>query len=91
MSCTQRGRPALTQIVKIRLARLDPIVELGVANIAAGNQNVERQADADGADLRGELRQASPASSRKSDRIGVSARREGTRQLAVDSNKCRLE
>ena len=44
MGGAQRRRPALAQVVEIGLPRLDPIVELGVADVAAGNDQVERQA-----------------------------------------------
>jgi hypothetical protein len=47
VGCPQRRRPALAQIVEIGLARLDAVVDLGVADIAAGDENVEREADAE--------------------------------------------
>src|SRR5665647_1340826 len=42
-----RRRPARTQIVEIRLARLDAVVEIGVADVGAHHQHVDRQADAE--------------------------------------------
>src|SRR6516162_10355732 len=41
----QRRRPARAQIVKIRLAGFDAVIEVGLANIAAHHQHVDRQAD----------------------------------------------
>ena len=35
------------QIVKIRLARLDAVIEIGVADVGAHHQHVDRQADAE--------------------------------------------
>src|SRR3974377_320619 len=46
MRRAQRRRPARTQIVEIGLAGLDAVIEVGVANIAAYHQHVDRQADA---------------------------------------------
>ena len=43
----QRRRPALAQIVEIGLARLDAVVELGVAGVAADDQEIDRHADAE--------------------------------------------
>src|SRR3954453_1949376 len=43
----QRRRPARTQVVEIRLARLDAVVEVGLAGIAAHHQHVDRQPDAE--------------------------------------------
>jgi hypothetical protein len=45
MRGTQRGRPALSQIVKIRFTGLGPIIEFGVVGVAAGDQNIKRQPD----------------------------------------------
>src|SRR5450432_3211544 len=43
----QRRRPARTQIVKIRLAGFDTVVEIGVADVRAHHQHVDRQTDAE--------------------------------------------
>src|SRR5438445_8853767 len=42
----QCRRPALAQIMEIGLARLDSVVELGVAVVAPRDQDIERQTDA---------------------------------------------
>src|ERR1700684_4079054 len=47
MRRAQRRRPARAQIVKIRLAGLDAVIEIGLADIGAHHQHVDRQADAD--------------------------------------------
>src|SRR5436190_18413825 len=46
MRRAQRRRPARAQIVKIRLARLNAVVEIGVADLVSHHQNVNRQTDA---------------------------------------------
>ena len=46
MCGAQRCRPARTQIVKIRLARLNAVVEIGVTDLVSHHQNVNRQTDA---------------------------------------------
>src|SRR6476660_6261338 len=46
MRRAQRRRPARTQIVKIWLAGLDAVIEIGVADVGAHHQHVDRQADA---------------------------------------------
>ena len=43
----QRRRPALAQVVKVRLPRLDAVVELGVVDVTPGNHDIERQPDAE--------------------------------------------
>src|SRR5262249_24045391 len=47
VSGPQRRRPAFAQVVEIRLPRFDPEVEFGVADVAARDQKVDRQADAE--------------------------------------------
>src|ERR1700682_2009983 len=47
MGGAQRRRPALAQIVKIGLARLDAVVELGVIVVATRDQDIKRQTDAE--------------------------------------------
>ena len=47
MRGAQRRRPALAQVVEIGLARLDAVVQLGVAGVAPRHQDVERHADAE--------------------------------------------
>src|SRR5260370_13349162 len=42
----QRRRPRRTQLVEIRLAGLDAVIEIGVADVGADHQHVDRQADA---------------------------------------------
>src|SRR6187200_1396440 len=44
MRRAQRRRPARAQVVKIRLARLDAVVEIGIADIRTHHQHVDRQA-----------------------------------------------
>src|ERR1700722_8058309 len=39
----QRRRPARAQVVEIRLTRLDAVVEIGVADVGAHHQHVDRQ------------------------------------------------
>ncbi len=46
MGGAERRRPAFAQVVEIRLARLDAIVELGVAGVAPRDEKIDRQADA---------------------------------------------
>src|SRR5712672_55668 len=41
-SGAQRRRPARAQIVKIRLARLDAVIEIGLAHIRSHYQHVDR-------------------------------------------------
>src|SRR4029079_10895023 len=43
----ERCRPARAQVVEIRLARLDAVVEVGLAGIRTHDQHVDRQADAE--------------------------------------------
>src|SRR4029079_15417548 len=47
MRRAQRCRPARTQIVEIRLPPLDAVIEIGLANVGAHHQHVDRQADAE--------------------------------------------
>lgn len=47
MSGPERRRPALAQVVEIRLASLDPAVELEIVCIAAHDDEVDRQPDAE--------------------------------------------
>src|SRR6185437_2226498 len=47
MRRAQRRRPARAQIVEIGLARLDAVVEVGLADVGAHHQHVDRQADAE--------------------------------------------
>src|SRR5216117_2107014 len=43
----QGRRPARAQVVEVRLARLDAVVEIGLAGIRAHHKHVDRQADAE--------------------------------------------
>src|SRR6516165_3802866 len=43
----QRRRPARAQIVVIGLAGLDAVVEIGIADVGAHHQHVDRQTDAE--------------------------------------------
>src|ERR1700733_12540811 len=43
MRRAQRRRPARTQIVKIRFARFDAVVEIGIADVGSHYQHVDRQ------------------------------------------------
>src|SRR6476660_2300314 len=43
----QRRRPARAQIVKIRLAGFDAVIEIGVADVRTHHQHVDRQPDAE--------------------------------------------
>src|SRR5215217_54456 len=47
VSRPQRRRPAFAQIVKIGLARLDAVVQLGVISVTTRDQYIEGQADAE--------------------------------------------
>src|ERR1700737_3753961 len=47
MRGAQGRRPARTQIVKIRLARLDAVIEIGVTDVRSHHQHVDRQTDAE--------------------------------------------
>src|SRR5258706_1207621 len=47
MRRAQRRRPSRAQIVKIRLARLDAGIEIGVSDVVAHHQPVDRQAHAE--------------------------------------------
>src|SRR4030095_4728972 len=47
MRRAQRRRPARAQIVKIRLARFNAVIEIGVADVVAHHQHIDRQADAE--------------------------------------------
>src|ERR1700731_4470234 len=47
MRRAQRRRPARTQIVEIGFARLDAVIEIGLAGVRAHHQDVDRQADAE--------------------------------------------
>src|ERR1700737_566479 len=47
MRCAQRRRPARAQVVKIGLARLDAVIEIGLAGIRAHHQHVDRKTDAE--------------------------------------------
>src|SRR5262245_3176859 len=47
MGGPQRGRPAFAQVMEIRFPRLDPEIELGIADVAARDENIERQAHAE--------------------------------------------
>src|SRR5258706_3483027 len=47
MRRAQRRRPARAQIVKIRLAPLDAVIEIGVADVVSHPQHVDRQAHAE--------------------------------------------
>src|SRR5712692_7328033 len=47
MRRAQCCRPARAQIVKIRLAGLDAVIEIGVADVVAHDQHVDRQSDAE--------------------------------------------
>src|SRR5438874_7122546 len=43
----QRRRPARAQVVEVRLAGLDAVVEIGLAGIRPHHQNVDREANAE--------------------------------------------
>src|SRR5260370_38886950 len=47
MRSAQRRRPARPQIVKIRFAGFDAVIEIGVADVVAHHQHVDRQPDAE--------------------------------------------
>src|SRR5215510_15415221 len=47
MGSAQGGRPAGAQVLKVRLARLDPIGDLGVAGVRAHHNEVDWQADSE--------------------------------------------
>src|SRR5713226_1400126 len=47
MRRAQRRRPARAQIVEIRFACLDAVIEIGVADVGAHHQHVDRQTDAE--------------------------------------------
>src|SRR6266481_6341603 len=47
MRRAQRRRPARPQIVEVRLARFDAVIEIGVADVVSHHQHVDRQADAE--------------------------------------------
>src|SRR5712672_3415656 len=47
MRRAQRRRPARTQIVKIGLASLDAVIEIGIADVGTHHQHVDRKTDAE--------------------------------------------